>query len=417
MSDDRTDRKPDGETLLSESEASLSAHVRRLEEQLRRGHKTEALGRLAAATAYDFNNRLALIATYTTLLLERSEDDSTRCALEETLRAAHEVLGLTRQLLSLSRPKATRTALVDLNNVVRGFVRILRRALTEEIDFVTVFDDSLGHVRVFPGQLEQVLMQLAFNARDAMPAGGTLTIETANVRLDESFVRIHPRVVPGAYVALTVTDTGVGMDAATQAQVFEPFFTTKDVGRGSGLGLSTVQDIVRESGGHIHVHSEVGRGATFEVYLPRVDESRGAARARESESLLPAAAATILVVEENPVLQKAVGKILGAAGYRILEANGASTARAVCEEHAGHIDLLLTDVAVEGTTGPELADELAKSRPNMKILYLVAHPAARGDQRSSPQSELVFTGKSLAPDSLVQTVKAALARIDPSLLH
>jgi two-component system cell cycle sensor histidine kinase/response regulator CckA len=259
---------------------------------------------------------------------------------------------------------------------------------------------------------------LAFNARDAMPTGGTLTIETANVRLDESFVRAHAGIAPGAYVALTVSDTGVGMDAATQARVFEPFFTTKELGMGSGLGLSTVQDIVRESGGHIHVHSEVGRGATFEVYLPRADESLGgAARAREPESLLPAAAATILVVEENPVLQRAVGRILGAAGYRILEADGANTARQICEGHAGHIDLLLTDVAVEGTTGSQLAAELARWRPNMKVLYLIGHPGGRGEQRSSPESELVFAGKSITPDSLVQTVKAALARIEPSLLH
>jgi CheY-like chemotaxis protein len=250
-----------------------------------------------------------------------------------------------------------------------------------------------------------------------MPNGGTLTIETANIRVDEPFVHAHPGIGSGAYVALTVTDTGVGMDVETRNRIFEPFFTTKEQGKGSGLGLSTVQDIVRENGGHICVHSEVGRGTTFEVYLPRADESRDGACARESELLRPPASATILVVEDNPLLQKTVGRVLCAAGYCILEADGARAARAICEEHAGHIDLLLIDVAVPGATGIDLADELARARPAMKVLYLAGHPVARRARRGTQQTELVLKGRSFAPESLIRAVKAILSRIDPSLLH
>lgn len=363
-------RNERGETLGFEMIAEDVTEHRTLEEQLRQSQKMEAVGRLAGGIAHDFNNLLTVIKGYSELML--SELDGAhplRTELDEIKKAADRAASLTRQLLAFSRQQVLAPKVIDLNSVVHNMDKLLRRLLGEDIDLFTVLEGSLGRVKADPGQIEQVVMNLAVNARDAMPQGGKLTIETANVDLDGQYARDHVSVKPGSYVMIAVSDSGIGMTEKVKSRIFEPFFTTKDVGKGTGLGLSTVYGIVKQSGGYVWVYSEVGIGSTFKVYLPRVDAPADIAPVH-----LPTVAfkgsETVLLVEDEDGVRALVRHVLHKNGYNVIEARHGGEALLACERHAGKIDLLLTDVVLEQMSGRELAERLLQIRPEMKVLYV-----------------------------------------------
>jgi two-component system, cell cycle sensor histidine kinase and response regulator CckA len=349
---------------------------KQLEDQLRQAQKMEAVGRLAGGVAHDFNNMLAVIASYSELLLRQLDPDSPlhRYA-DEIKQATHRTSTLTRQLLAFARRQVLQPQVLDLNAVVATLERMLRRLIGEDITLVAHLDPTLGQIRADPGQLEQVLLNLAINARDAMAQGGRLTLETANLELDDAYARQRINVRPGPYVMLAVSDTGCGMDAKTLSHTFEPFFTTKEPGQGTGLGLSTVYGIVTQSGGAIEVTSEPGRGTTFMIYLPRVADG-GAVEpsARRPEKMLHGGE-TILVVEDEAKVRAATREILRLAGYRVLEAGSGEEAMRASERYAGPIHLLLSDMVMSGMSGPEVAQQLLGTRPAMKVLYMSGYPA------------------------------------------
>src|SRR5882672_5837030 len=315
----RASRTPDGQVEFYEAFVRDITNQRQLEAQLAQAQKMEAIGRLAGGVAHDFNNLLTVILSYSELLLEDLPADSAdRDDVTQIRKAAQGASELTRQLLAFSRQQVLQPKVVDPNAAVTGIERLLGRVLREDIQLSCTLAPDAGTVRVDPGQLEQVLMNLAVNARDAMPQGGQLTIETGNVDLDEAYMQAHPMAAPGRYVMLAVTDTGTGMDAATQAQIFEPFFTTKDVGKGTGLGLATVQGIVQQSGGFIWVYSEPDHGTCFKIYLPRVDEPVSAAASESVDSTR--GTDTVLVVEDVAAVRAVIRKMLERYGYRVLDA-------------------------------------------------------------------------------------------------
>jgi PAS domain S-box-containing protein len=341
-----------------------------LEEQLRQSQKMEAIGRLAGGVAHDFNNLLTVIKGYTELLLDSyGEADPRRGELEEVRKAADRAGALTRQLLAFSRQQVLAPRTLNLNQVVQSMDGLLRRLLGESIELSTLLGPEVGQVRADPGQLEQVLMNLAINARDAMPRGGKLTIGTANTEIDEMYAREHPTITPGSYVLLAVSDTGQGMDAETQAHIFEPFFTTKEQGKGTGLGLSTVYGIVKQSGGDIWVYSELGVGSTFKVYLPQVDAPAEAVSTHPG-GRRTVGSETILVVEDEDGVRALVRKFLERSGYKVLEASNGDQALGIVQEHGHGIDLLLTDVVLPRMSGSELARRLADIAPRTRVLYM-----------------------------------------------
>jgi PAS domain S-box-containing protein len=342
-----------------------------LQEQLRQSQKMEAIGRLAGGIAHDFNNLLTVIRGYSQLLLvEHKEGTSLEGNIEQIKQAADRAADLTRQLLAFSRRQLMEMRVLDLNTVMRNLDKMLRRVLGEDVKLVTLLAEDLGRVKTDPGQMEQVVMNLAVNARDAMPSGGRLIIETANVELDEAYARAHISVPPGRYVMLSVSDTGVGMIQEVKERVFEPFFTTKEKGKGTGLGLSTVYGIVKQSGGSIWVYSEPGKGTTFKVYLQRVDEPLEELREKMVGEDLPRGNETVLLVEDEEKVRKLIVEILGRQGYRVLEASYGDEALLIHEKHDGPIHLILADVVMPGMNGSELAKRLASLRPETKILYM-----------------------------------------------
>ena len=345
---------------------------RTLEQQLRQSQKMEAVGRLAGGIAHDFNNLLMVISGYCEFLLEKVNGDPVlQNPAQEIANAAERATSLTRQLLAFSRKQMLTPKILDLNAVVTENARMLTRMIGEDVELVVVPGTELGAVKADPGQVEQVIMNLAVNARDAMPQGGKLTIETGNATLDEAFARLHAGARPGEYVKLAITDTGSGMDPETQTQIFEPFFTTKGP-KGTGLGLSTVYGIVKQSGGYIRVESEKGKGATFEVYLPRVTETGEIATAAPAilPSKAPQRTETILLVEDESNLRRLACQFLQTQGYRVLEAEDGAAAVQICAAHKGDIDLLLTDVIMPGMNGRELAKRVLSLRPTVKVLYM-----------------------------------------------
>jgi PAS domain S-box-containing protein len=346
---------------------------RALEQQLRQSQKMEAVGRLAGGIAHDFNNLLMVISGYSEFLLDRlGPDPALRGPAQEIASAAVRATSLTRQLLAFSRKQMLAPKILDLNSVVTENLKMLTRMIGEDVDLVMVPAAGLGTIRADAGQVEQVIMNLAVNARDAMPSGGKLTIETSNVSLDEEYARFHAPLRPGNYVMLAISDTGAGMDTETQSHIFEPFFTTKGP-KGTGLGLSTVYGIVKQSGGYIWVYSEPGKGTTFKIYLPRVAE------ATESPAVvaLPAEAVaaepgteTILLVEDEANLRYLARQYLEKQGYRVIEAADGAVAMQIAVAHEGVIHLLLTDVIMPGMNGRELAQRISEIRPNVKVLYM-----------------------------------------------
>src|ERR1051326_4044641 len=346
---------------------------RALEQQLQQSQKMEAVGRLAGGIAHDFNNLLMVISGYSEFLLERlGAEPHLRGPAQEIASASERASSLTRQLLAFSRKQMLASRIVNLNDVASENLRMLTRMIGEDIDLVMVPSPNLWAVRADAGQIEQVIMNLAVNARDAMPSGGKLTIETSNVTLDEDYARVHGPLRPGDYVMVAISDTGNGMDQETQSHIFEPFFTTKGP-KGTGLGLSTVYGIVKQSGGYIWVYSEVGRGTTFKIYLPRVasleEPAAQVAPPRQFQKVEPGTE-TILLVEDEANLRYLARQYLEKQGYKVIEAADGAVAMQIAVAHEAVIHLLLTDVIMPGMNGRELAQRISAIRPNVKVLYM-----------------------------------------------
>jgi PAS domain S-box-containing protein len=380
----------------------------RLELQVRQAQKMEAVGRLAGGVAHDFNNLLTIISGYSDLLLDRAgPDDAMRELLAEITKASVRAAGLTRQLLAFSRQQVQVPRVLDLNAVVTDITTLMGRLLGPDVRLQTRLRTETGPVRADAGQLEQVLMNLAVNARDAMPHGGTLTVETGNAEMSGEEARAHPGLRPGRYSVLTVSDTGVGMDEATLARVFEPFFTTKGE-KGTGLGLATVYGIITRSGGHIELSSEPGRGTTFRIYLPRA-EGRAAGPAPAPAADLPRGRETVLLVEDEDAVRALARHVLRDLGYTVLEAPDGEEALRVAAAHAGPIDLLATDVMMPRLGGRELAQRLLPQRPGTRLLYMSGY--ANDPQLPSAAGRAAgFLQKPFMPRDLAQKVREVLDR-------
>jgi two-component system cell cycle sensor histidine kinase/response regulator CckA len=384
--------------------------LRETEAQLRQAQKMEAVGRLAGGVAHDFNNLLTVIRGYSELLLGRlGPTDAMRKEMEEIKKAADRASGLTRQLLAFSRRQFIAAKVVDLNALVANMDGMLRRLIGEDIvELCAEFDSSAGAIKADPGQVEQVIMNLVVNARDAMPTGGRLTIETRNVMIGKGVRLDAVGVAPGSYVLLAVRDTGHGMDAETQSHLFEPFFTTKDKGKGTGLGLSTVYGIVKQSGGSITVESAPGRGTTFRIYFPRV-EQEVQETAGSAEAIDPARGReTILLVEDEPAVRGLVHATLRLHGYTVLEARHGIEALLTSTKYVGPIHLLLTDVVMPQMSGPEVAEKLLTVRPGIKVLYMSGYPDHPVFDRGGMSRLTGFLPKPFSPHVLAQKVREVL---------
>ena len=344
---------------------------KRLEEQLRQSQRMEAVGRLAGGVAHDFNNLLTIISGYSELLLGQTEDDTPeRRDLLEISKAAKRAGALTRQLLAFSRRQILQLKVINLNTVIADLDKMLRRLIGEDVELRLSLNPNLGMTRADPTQIEQVIMNLAVNARDAMPQGGQLLIETSHTELDGSYTAARPDIQPGSFILIAVTDTGMGIPPDILPHIFEPFFTTKARDKGTGLGLSTVYGIVKQSGGSIYVYSEPGRGTTFKIYFPLIEEVAGLVRPRPAPAAAPRGTETILVVEDEQAVRTLIRTILEAHGYSVLEAHRGKGALAILQERTEPIDLMITDVVMPEMSGRELAEFAIALAPSMKVLYI-----------------------------------------------
>jgi signal transduction histidine kinase/ActR/RegA family two-component response regulator len=341
-----------------------------LEERLRQSQKMEAVGRLAGGVAHDFNNLLTVILGYSQILADGLPAGRLADSTSQIKSAADRAAGITRQLLAFSRKTVLSPRIIDLNDIMLNLDSLLRRLIGEDIEVLTVPARDLGSVKADPGQIEQVIMNLALNSRDAMPQGGKLTLETANVQLDEKYAGEHQPISAGNYVMLAVSDTGLGMSPEVQARVFEPFFTTKEVGKGTGLGLSMVYGIVKQSGGYIWVYSEPGSGTTFKIYLPRVDQPAESAGADKRPSSVQRGTETILLVEDDPQLRQLSSSVLAHCGYKVLTASSPEEGLEVCRANHQEIRLLVTDVVMPRMNGRQLAEQVLKISPQTRVLYI-----------------------------------------------
>jgi PAS domain S-box-containing protein len=382
---------------------------RSMEEQLHHAAKMEAVGRLAGGVAHDFNNLLTIINGYTELLLETPASEIKPGAfLKEIKDAGERAASLTRQLLAFSRRQVLAPRALDLNGVVSNVEKMLRRLIGEDVELRTVLDPSLGRIKADPGQIEQVIMNLAVNARDAMPSGGILTIETSNVELDQTFARSHVGVKPGPHVMLKVGDTGVGMTVETKARIFEPFFTTKEKGKGTGLGLATVYGIVQQSEGVIWVDSELGQGTVFKISLPAVSEIPAPEGHAKTETAAASGSETILVVEDEEGVRSLVCAALESVGYKVLETDGAASALATCAKYDGPIHLLLTDVVMPQLSGPLVAEKLTSLRPDIKVLYMSGYTDDAVVRHGVLSHDMPFIQKPFTPMALRRKIREVL---------
>ncbi len=380
------------------------------EEALLEAQKMEAVGRLAGGVAHDFNNMLMVIRGHATLLLNRmSSENPRRREVSEIVRTSDRASSLTRQLLALGRKQVLKPRVLNLNALVGQVSALLPAVLGANIDLVMDLDSSLGNVRADSSQIEQIIMNLVFNARDAMSGGGELTIRTANASLDDPWFRSHPDLVPGPFVMLAVHDTGCGMDNATQSHIFEPFFTTKDSGKGSGLGLSAVYGTVRQSGGCINVSSQLGLGTSVQIYLPQVAEEVEILEAPQEAPAPPQGLETILVVEDDDAVRRMTREFLTIAGYTVVEARSAADAINVLETDRASIDLLLTDVVMPGMKGSELGENLAKIDASLRVLYMSAYTEDAVVNFGYLGSTAAFIEKPFSPDELARKVREVLA--------
>ncbi|MFW5868927.1 MAG: PAS domain-containing hybrid sensor histidine kinase/response regulator, partial [Armatimonadota bacterium] len=383
---------------------------RQLEQQLRQAVKMEAIGRLAGGIAHDFNNMLTAILGNTQLIeMRMDKDDDSQRLLREIQIAARRSADLTRQLLAFSRKQALEAEALDLNTLIERLEPMLERMLGEQIAILTRTDPELGLISADPSQIDQVLMNLVINARDAMPDGGTLTIETANARVSEEEARGRADIDPGPYVTLSVSDTGVGMDAETRERVFEPFFTTKGAEQGTGLGLATVYGIVNQSGGHIHVYSEPGEGTVFRVYLPRVESGEAADLDDEERSREDLRGGeTVLVVEDDEIVRKLVTSVLTRHGHTVLSAESAEEALEVAAAHRDGIEIMVTDVIMPGMNGPELAEEMAAHHPDMPVLFVSGYAEEAIMHEGVLDEGIHFMQKPFGPEKLLRRIRSVL---------
>jgi len=382
---------------------------RRLEAQLRQSQKMEAIGNLAGGIAHDFNNLLTIIIGHTHLMLQRLGADRPGREEWELIRdTADRGAALIRQLLVFSRQQVVQPVVLDLNSVVEGIGGLLQRLLGEHIELLMAPAPDLGRVRADPGHIEQVIVNLAVNARDAMPDGGRLTIETANVELDAEYARRHVGASVGPHVMLAVSDTGSGMDADTQSRMFEPFFTTKEPGKGTGLGLSTVYGIVQQCGGTVWVYSEVGHGTTFKIYLPCIETTAGVAAPSAPAGAVEGGSETVLVVEDEDKVRELVSEILTLYGYTVLMASTAGEALLVSEHHEGPIHLLVTDLIMPTMSGRELARRIATRRPETRALYLSGYTGDTIVRHGMLEADMAFLQKPFTVDGLTRKVREML---------
>lgn len=382
-----------------------------LEAQLQQSQKMEAIGILAGGIAHDFNNLLTVIqGNCEIILFELSENHPLRKGVEEISGAARRAADLTRQLLAFSRRQILEPKILDLNEIVRNLHKMLKRIIGEDIKLVTTLAKDLGSVKVDPSQIEQVILNLTVNARDAMPKGGTLTIETANIELDEHYARTHVSVIPGHYVMLSVGDTGVGMSPEVTSKIFEPFFTTKEKGKGTGLGLSTVYGIVKQSGGNIWVYSELGKGTTFKIYLPRVDEMPVEIKKTKEWSSLPKGTETVLLVEDDENVRTMTAKMLTQFGYRVLLAADAPQAIRLFEQEKGHVHLILTDVVMPTMSGRDMIKQMPLHHTDIKVLYMSGYTNNAIAHHGILEEGINYIQKPFTLESLLHKVREVLDR-------
>jgi signal transduction histidine kinase len=390
--------------------AGMRRDRNRLEEQFRQAQKMEAVGRLAGGVAHDFNNLLTVITGYSDMLLaSRDLKEAQRTALEEIRRSAERGGGLTHQLLAFSRRQPLEARMVRLNDLILQIEKLLRRLIGEDIELVTIPAAPYDAVEADPGRLEQVIMNLVVNARDAMPKGGKLTIETGSTQLSEAFSAKQLGLAPGPYLVISVTDTGVGMSEETQSHLFEPFFTTKNPGRGTGLGLATAYGIIRQSGGAIRIVSQLGRGTTARIYLPSAQAKASAgAESADAQDVPVTGFEAILVVEDEARVRKLIVDVLTARGYRVLEATRGEEALRTSRSHQGAIDLAVVDVVMPEISGPDLVRQLTRQRPDLRVLYISGYTDEAIVHHGIPESGTAFLQKPFLPDALARKVREVL---------
>jgi two-component system, cell cycle sensor histidine kinase and response regulator CckA len=397
-------------TARHEAEADLH----RREEQVRQSQKMEAIGRLAGGVAHDFNNLLTVIRGHGELVLRKlTGDHPMRRNLLEIGLAAERAGALTHQLLAFSRKQVLQPRILDLGEVVERMSTLLQRLIGEDVELVTRRRADLGSVRADPAQMEQVIINLAVNARDAMPRGGQLTLELANVELDATFAHRHAGMTPGPYVVFSVTDTGHGMDEDTKARIFEPFFTTKEAGKGTGLGLPTVYGVVKQSGGFIWVYSEPGHGTTFKIHLPRVDQAPERLSPRPGQAAAGQGTETVLLVEDEDALRALLREVLESLGYRVLDAGLGAEALRIAREHRGPIHVLLTDLVMPHMTGRELAARLSCLRPELKVLFMSGYGVGAAPRQEIP-SDAAYIEKPFTADAMGGAIRALLDSLPSS---
>jgi PAS domain S-box-containing protein len=399
---------PSGEIIGVIAVAFDVTERRQLEAQMQRAQKMEAIGTLSGGIAHDFNNILTVIKGYTDLLLGDIQDTRLRALVSYIDQAADRASALTRQLLAYSRRQVLQPKVINLNSLVVNLDKMLQRVIGEDIKMRTVAAPNLGSVKADPGQIGQVIINLAVNARDAMPKGGNLILETANVDLDDTYAQEHPHTVAGRYVMLAVSDTGVGMDAETRSHIFEPFFTTKGIGRGTGLGLSMVYGIVKQSGGSIECYSDLEQGTTFKIYLPRIEEPAELLPAIQPPAARIQGTETILLVEDDPQVRDLAAAVLASCGYTVLVADSARAVVSKSDEHKGDIHLLLTDVVMPGSGGREVANQILARRPNIKVLYMSGYATNAIVHHGVLEPGTFFLQKPFTPAALSAKVREVL---------
>ncbi len=382
---------------------------RNLELQLRQAMKMEAIGRLAGGVAHDFNNLLMVIKGHTELLLNvLPPSDHVARKIEQIDRSADRAAALTRQLLAFSRMQVLQLQVINLNSIVEEMGKLLPRLIGEDIELVVRPDQELGAVRADASQMEQIIMNLAVNSRDAMPNGGKLVIETRNADLDQTYTASHPMMKPGAYIQLTVSDSGTGMDEETQSHIFEPFFTTKEKGKGTGLGLATVYGIVKQSGGFIWVYSEIAKGTSFKVYLPRVEQVEEHPGAPAPTAEVPTGTETVLLTEDEQDVREIAREFLESGGYKVVEAKDASEAIQLARQHGGAIDLLVTDMVMPGMTGQELAVQLQREYPGLCIVFMSGYSEHAATEMANADPSVRLLSKPFSRGALLRTVREIL---------